>query len=72
MSIEVKMNTEKKVLTPKDLQKITGKSLRLIYRELRKNNIPHVKMGDCYLIGEDAFYRWLEGQSTPPAGTGTA
>jgi excisionase family DNA binding protein len=66
------MNIEKKVLTPKDLQKITGKSLRLIYRELRKNNIPHVKMGTVYLIGEDAFYRWLEGQSTPPAGTGTA
>ena len=55
------MDTEKKVLTPKDLQKITGKSLRLIYRELRKNNIPHVKMGTVYLIGEDAFYRWLEG-----------
>ena len=68
------MNTGKKVLTPKDLQEITGRSLRLIYRELRKNNIPHVKMGDCYLIGEDAFYRWLSGQSnSPPADpTGTA
>ncbi len=59
------MENQKTILTPKDLSKITGKSLRLIYRELRKNNIPHVKCGDCYLIGADAFYGWVEGKFKP-------
>jgi hypothetical protein len=57
------MNAQKDVLTPKDLQRLTGKSLRLLYRELRKHNIPSVKCGSCYLIGRESFYRWLNGQN---------
>ena len=45
------MGNQKTILTPKDLSEITGKSLRLIYRELRKNNIPHVKCGDISETG---------------------
>lgn len=48
---EVNMGNQKTILTPKDLSEITGKSLRLIYRELRKNNIPHVKCGDISETG---------------------
>jgi len=50
------------ILTPKDVSRITKRSLRLIYRELRKNNIPHVKCGDLYLISEESLAKWLSGQ----------
>ena len=57
------MRTKKEVLTPRDVAEVTGKSVRLIYRQLRKGNIPNVKCGDRYLIERRAFYRWLSGQA---------
>ena len=52
-------------MTPYEVARQTGLSLELIYRELRKGNIPCVRCGDRYLIGREAFRRWLEGSGRP-------
>lgn len=55
------MTTENSVMTPKDVAKETDTSLRIIYKYLRKGVIPHVRLGDKYLIGRKAFEAWVNG-----------
>ena len=55
------MTTENSVMTPKDVAKETNTSLRIIYKYLRKGVIPHVHLGDKYLIGRKAFEAWVNG-----------
>jgi len=55
------MVAEKTVLNPQDVAEICGVSLRLVYRQLRKGNIPSVKLGDRYLISRPALEKWLSG-----------
>ncbi len=50
---------ENSVMTPRDVARETHSSLRFIYQQLRKNIIPHVKLGDKYLIGREAFSKWI-------------
>lgn len=59
------MDNHKRVLTPKDIAGELHVSLRLVYQQLHNGTIPHVKLGDKYLIQREAFERWLSGQSTP-------
>jgi excisionase family DNA binding protein len=58
------MNTEKGIMTPQDVAKETRSSLRFIYKELKKGVIPHVRLGDKYLIGRKAFEAWLNGNTS--------
>jgi len=55
------MDSEKKVLTPADVAQTLGVNRKTVYDELKAGRIPHVKMGDKYIIGRVAFDRWLEG-----------
>ena len=59
------MNTEKIIMTPQDVAKETSSSLRFIYRQLKKGVIPHVRLGDKYLIGRKSFEAWLNGDYGP-------
>lgn len=59
------MDNAKKVLTPQEIAEELHVLLRLVYRQLHNGTIPHVKLGDKYLIQREAFERWLSGQSTP-------
>ena len=61
------MVAEKTVLNPQDVAEICGVSLRLVYRQLRKGNIPSVKCGDRYLVSRVALEKWLSGESPAPA-----
>jgi excisionase family DNA binding protein len=56
-----KVVEKKAAMTPYEVAEQTGVSLQLIYRELRKGNIPNARCGDKYLISREAFRRWLEG-----------
>ena len=55
------MNSEIQIMTPYELAVVTNSSLRLIYKELKNGTIPHVKLGDKYLISREKFKRWLNG-----------
>jgi excisionase family DNA binding protein len=55
------MENIKPVLTPYEAAKILGCNPKSIYKELQAGNIPHVKIGDRYIIGSVSFYKWLEG-----------
>ncbi len=57
------MVAEKTVLNPQDVAKELHVSLRLVYRQLRKGNIPSVKCGDRYLISKIALLKWLAGET---------
>ena len=61
------MDIQKTVLKPEDVAEICGVSLRLIYRQLRKGNIPSVKCGDRYLISSAALEKWLSGNDSKSA-----
>ncbi len=50
---------DKKVLTPEEVARQLGISRNLVYDELRAGKIPHVKVGDRYLIPCSAFEKWL-------------
>jgi excisionase family DNA binding protein len=58
------MENTKAVLTPFEAAKILGCNPKSIYKELQAGNIPHVKIGDRYIIGRVAFEKWLEGNQT--------
>jgi excisionase family DNA binding protein len=58
------MENEKKVLTPFEAAKELGCNPKSIYKELQAGNIPHVKIGDRYIIGRAAFEKWLEGRQS--------
>jgi hypothetical protein len=57
-----------KVLTPADLHKITGLSLRFIYKKLGDGTIPNKKIGDRYFLTEKMLAAFLEGKNQPPTG----
>ncbi len=61
------MDTQRTVLKPEDVAEICGVSLRLVYRQLRKGNIPSVKCGDRYLVSRAALEKWLSGEGQAPA-----
>jgi excisionase family DNA binding protein len=54
---------EKKVLTPKEVAKELNVSRNLIYRQLRAGAIPHLKLGDLYLISRATLEKILSGES---------
>jgi len=57
------MQTENSVMTPYDVAKETHSSLRFIYKQMKAGTIPHVKLGDKYLIGREAFLKWVNSNS---------
>ena len=62
-------------LTPEMVAEESHKAPATIYRLIKQNKLPHVKLGRSYLISRVEFEKWLSGQynNTPPAGpTGTA
>ncbi len=57
------MTIEDAVMTPYDVAKETHLSLRFIYKLMKSGVIPHVKAGDRYLIGREAFLKWVNSSS---------
>jgi excisionase family DNA binding protein len=53
------MDTDKKVLSPLEVAKELGCCRKTVYTMLRKNKIPHVRLGDMYAIPVSAFEKWL-------------
>jgi excisionase family DNA binding protein len=58
--IETENNT---VMSAADVAKETHSSLRFIYKEMKKGNIPHIRLGDKYLIGRESFLKWVNSNS---------
>jgi len=54
---------ENTVMTPYDVAKETHLSLRFIYKLMKEGTLPHVKAGDRYLIGREAFLNWVNSNS---------
>lgn len=50
-----------KVLTPEDVARELSVSRNLIYRQLRAGVIPHLKLGDKYLISRSSLEKLLNG-----------
>ena len=53
------MESERKVLTVKEVAEKLGICSALVRRQIKKGVIPCVKLGDRYLIPKVAFERWL-------------
>jgi excisionase family DNA binding protein len=60
------MELQNKVMTPYDVANELHISLPLVYRQLRNGTIPHVKLGDKYLISRSSFEKWLAGNCANP------
>ena len=58
------METDKKVLTVKELAQELGISINLAYRQVREGRIYSIKCGDRYLIPKRAFEELLSGNQT--------
>lgn len=57
-------------LTPEMVAAECHKSTATIYRLIKENRLPHIKLGRSYLISRTQFEKWLAGQSNqPPTGT---
>lgn len=56
------IGTGKTVLTPEEVAEELGCGINLIYRQLRAGVIPHVKLGDKYLISRAALDKFLVGE----------
>ena len=54
------MVSEEKIISPYEIANVLHCSLRLVYRQLRLNVIPHVKLGDRYIVGRKSFFAWLD------------
>ena len=54
---------EKRVLTTEMVAQELNVSRNLIYRELRTGVIPHLKLGDKYLISRATLEKLLSGES---------
>ena len=55
-------------LTPEMVAVETHLHVNTVYRLLKTNQIPHVKLSRVYLISRVEFEKWLAGQSNgPPA-----
>jgi excisionase family DNA binding protein len=57
------MAIEDSVMTPYDVARETHSSLRFIYKQMKAGAIPHVKLGDKYLIGRESFLKWVNSNS---------
>ena len=67
------MEEKTMALTPEMCAHEAHKSPATIYGLIKKNKLPHVKLGRSYLISRIEFERWLAGQSnTPPPTIGGA
>ncbi len=55
------MDSDKKVLTVKELALELGISINLAYRQVREGKIYSIKCGDRYLIPKKAFEQLLSG-----------
>jgi excisionase family DNA binding protein len=55
------MENERKTLTPFEVAEILGVNPKSIYKELKAGHIPHVKVGDRYIISRESFFKWFEG-----------
>lgn len=55
------MDSERKVLTVKELANELGISINLAYRQVREGKIYSIKCGDRYLIPKKAFEELLSG-----------
>jgi len=68
------LESDKKVLTVKELAAELGISINLAYRQVREGNIYSIKCGDRYFIPKKAFEQLLSGaqqrQVTCPPKTG--
>jgi len=53
------VESERKVLTVKEVAEKLGICSALVRRQIKKGVIPCVKLGDRYLIPKVAFERWL-------------
>ncbi len=53
------MVTEKIVLTPVEVSKELHISLATVYKLIQQGTLPHVKVGAKYLIGREAFLKWV-------------
>lgn len=54
---------QKKVLTAYEVAAELDVSLALVYRQLRNGTIPHLKLGDKYLISRATLEKLLTGES---------
>jgi excisionase family DNA binding protein len=62
-------------MTPEMCAAECHKSAATIYKLIKTNRLPHIRLGRTYLISRKQFENWLAGQSsnTPATGpTGTA
>jgi len=48
------------VYSPEEARILLNCSRSVIYDSLRRNIIPHIKLGRKYLIPKFRFHRWLE------------
>lgn len=53
------MDGNRTVLTPEEVAGQLGVCRKTVYEQLRAGKIPHVKIGDRYIIGRESFFRWL-------------
>lgn len=51
---------EKLVYSPEEARHLLNCSRSVIYDSLRRNIIPHIKLGRKYLIPKFRFHRWLD------------
>jgi len=50
-------------MTPEMVAAQAHKHINTIYRLLKENKLPHVKLSRSYLISRVEFEKWLAGQS---------
>ncbi len=56
------MDVMKRVLSPQEIAAETNCSLQFIYKQLREGNIPHIRLGDKYLVSRNVFEAWITGE----------
>ena len=54
-------NTNKNILSAKDIAKELGMGLPFVYRELKAGRIPSRKVGDRYFLSREAWVKFLSG-----------
>ena len=58
-----KIKEEKRVLTPEEVAEVLNVSRNLVYRQLRTGAIPHLKLGDKYLVSRATLEKLISGES---------
>jgi excisionase family DNA binding protein len=54
----------KKVLTPEEVARELNVSRNLVYRQLKNGVIPHLKLGDKYLIARSTIENLVSGKTS--------